>query len=116
MRVSLTAPSSEYQAKILPTVKRGELKSLDRSAPQAIAGDIALPNVSHYYLIRVGYVGPNVPEAFDNVSLGVNVGSDGVACVSSFVLSRMTDTSEAAAILASQTPIKRVISKCGSAE
>ena len=81
-----------------------------------VVGDNILPKVPYYYLIRVGYVGENVRGAIENVRLGVDVDSDGVAYVSSFVLSKTTDTAEAAAILASPTPIKRVISTCGSAE
>jgi hypothetical protein len=109
----LAAP--EHQAVMLQRVKRGALKKLDRAAARAVTGgEYPLPEAAHYYLIRAGYVGP--PEAAEYVRFGVDVDAEGVADVSSLALSMMTDTSEAAIILASPTPIRRFISSCGSAQ
>ena len=96
-------------------VKRGDVEPLDRATAQVATGKDDLPNVSYFYLVRVGYVGPAVPGAVESVDFSVDVDTKGVAYVSSFVLSTSTETAEVAAILASATQLKRVISSCGSA-
>lgn len=109
--------ATEHQAQVMEDVKRGAADEVNEVVAKTVTGNPNLPSTAHYYLVRVGYVGDapsgTVPIG---VSMSVDVDTEGVAYVSSFVLSHARGTSEIAAILASPTPIKRVQSSCGAAE
>lgn len=108
---------AQYQATAISRVNRGELEEVDAAVAKAMTGRSALPLASHYYLVRVGYVGAApVGTVNTGLSLSVDVDAEGVAYVSSFVLSHTLKRTEIAAVLSSSTRLKRVVSTCGSAE
>jgi hypothetical protein len=105
------------QAGTLKRLKRGAVKEVDEVSAAILTGDANLPRAAHYYIVRVGYVVEAARQPVPaSLGMGVDVNTDGVAHVTSFVLSSGTATSELAALLISPTPIKQLISTCGAAE
>jgi hypothetical protein len=109
--------ASERQAQLLQRLKRGKVQEVDAAAAKLMTGNAPLPEVSHYYVVRVGYAGDALAGTIPpGLSMTADVDAQGVAYVSSFALSRSDKTTELAAILASPTPLLRVVSTCGAAE
>lgn len=106
-----------YQREMMRRVARGRIQELDVSRANSIVGMSALPKVAHYYLVRMGFVGDapdgTVPSA---VSMKAEANTDGDVYVTSFLLSHSSGTFEIAAVVASPTPLRRVVSICGAAE
>ena len=113
----ITAVSDAQQKKMLRRLKGNRPTPLTHFAAAAATGD---PNLraKHYYLVRAGYVADEkltgtVPRG---LSLSVDVDRNGVAYITSYILSRQQGTAAVAVVLASDIPIKRVVSICGAAE
>ncbi len=107
--------SAKHQRAILQRLKRGAIEEVDDTVARAMAGN-ALPPAAHYYLARVGYIGDAAPGTFPtHVSIAADIDTEGVAYVISFVLSRSNGATEAAAVLTSPIPLKRMISSCEGA-
>jgi hypothetical protein len=102
---------------LLKRLKRGSVLEVDGMSASKAAGSAPLPAASHYYLVRLGYIGDEADGAVPRgLSFAADVDANRVAYVSSFRLSRSRRTSELAAILTSSTPLRGVVSKCGAAE
>lgn len=108
------APS--FQTEMMQRVPRGGAQEIGAGQANSIIGMSILPEVSHYYLVRMGFVGDaadgTVPTA---VSMKADANTDGVVYLTSFLLSHSNETFEIAAVVASPTPLNRVVSICGAA-
>jgi hypothetical protein len=109
--------TAEHQAQMMRRLKHGAVKEVRESVAKAMTGGTAPPNVTHYYLVRIGYVGDASPGTVPvGVNMSADVDNEGVAYLTTFRLGSSLSTSEFAAVLVSPTPIKRVVSTCGAAE
>lgn len=106
--------AQEQQSQWKEALKPGQVKEVGRRAARAASGGAALPKAAHYYLIRIGYVGDW--SFAENVSMSADVDAEGVAYVTTFVLTHSHGRRELAAVLASPTPLKRVVPICMAAE
>jgi hypothetical protein len=108
---------AEHQPQMMQRLKRGEVEDVDATVAKTLTGNVVLPKVAHYYLIRVGYIG-EAPQGTvpSGVSMGADVDTDGAAYVTTFRLGSWPARSEFAAVLTSPTHLKRLVSTCGAAE
>ena len=105
------------QSTLLKRVAGQPLVMLSRSDAVRATGDKAL-DARHYYLARAGFVAdPRATGAVPRgLALSLEVDRNGVAYVTSFILSRQEGTAAIAVVLATERPINRVIAVCGAAE
>jgi hypothetical protein len=110
---------AEHQHEMMKRLVDRSFQPVTSSIAKDVIGEATLPPSNHYYLARVGYLGawtsdfkPRDPR---DISLQMKVSADGVAFVTSFILSRDDGVGEFAVVLASPTRLNGVISTCFAA-
>jgi hypothetical protein len=108
----------ELQAKMLEHMRGNSLEPIKLSFARSASGDVGLPSLGHYYLVAIAYVGDKRDEKAvpAGLSLSVDVDRKGVAYVTSYRLTSERGTSHLVAVLASEVPLKGVVSVCGAAQ
>jgi hypothetical protein len=112
----MTPVADSRQIETLKRAKRGLPTRVDASFARTVTGVPALRPHRYYYLARAGYMGvqsdpPTFPEY---VKFGLDISDSGVAYIASFRMSSSPVQSEAAVIISSDAPLKRVVSLCSS--
>lgn len=109
--------SPNLQREMMQRVTRGGIQEVDVGRANSMVGMSALPKAAHYYLVRVGLVGDG-PDGMvpSGVSMKAEANAYGDVYVTSFRLSHSDATFEIAAVVASPTPLKGIVSICGAAE
>lgn len=109
----------ELQPDVMKRLANHSIKPIEAPAAMEAVGNQELKGRQHYYLARVGYLGAWTSDMkgrnpFD-ISFKVQAAADGVAYVTSSLLSRDNGVGEVAVVLASPTPLQRIVSICEAA-
>ena len=114
-------PAAEaQQAELQQHLAVGVLAPADASLTALATSDSAARAAEFHYLTKVAYIG--VPENQyslpSGVVLGVDVDTDSIAHIGTFVLASAEErrTTEIAVVLAGDIPLKGVLSYCGGAQ
>jgi hypothetical protein len=112
---------ADHQQQMMKRLGRHLIQRITGAEARAIIGDASLPRANYYYLAQVGYLGawdsdfkPTNRDP-EGISLQIKVAPGGVAYVTSSLLSRDNGVGTFAVVLASPTPLTRVVSTCFAA-
>lgn len=109
----------ELQSDVMKRLTHHSLVPIEESFARIAAGNQNLAKRQHYYLARVGYLGAWTPDMKGRnplaIYLTLQADADGVGYVTSRLLSRDNGVGEFAVVLASPTPLKRIVSSCDAA-
>jgi hypothetical protein len=109
----------ELQPYMMKRLAHQSLVPIDETVARTATGNQNLAKRQHYYLARVGYLGAWTADMKGrnplDIDLTLQVDADGVGYVTSRLLSRDNGVGEFAAVLASATPLKRIVSSCDAA-
>jgi hypothetical protein len=109
------------QRQAIDRLGRDSLKITDRSFARVVTGKAALPKAKYYYLARAGYLGAWTSDFKrtnrdpQEISLDVKVTRNGVAYVTSSILSRDDGIGEVVVVLSSSKRLSGVVSSCTAA-
>jgi hypothetical protein len=97
---------------------RARLLSISADAARSMLGGTSPPVARYYYLGRVAYIGgkKHFTVAPPGLTLSIDESQDGVAYVTSFLLTKENGTSSLAVVLTSDVPLKGLVSLCSAAE
>jgi hypothetical protein len=112
----MTPIADSRQAEALKRAKRGVPMRVDATFAKRATGLPALPPYRFHYLAKAGYLGvQSDPPTFPQyMRFDLDVSDKGVAYVASMRMAYRPVQSEAAVIISSDVPLRRVVSLCGS--
>lgn len=94
------------------------MRSISESKAAELTGGADFAHGAYYYLVEVAYRGRISDLGGNNGGLkfGVDVDETGVAYITSFRLTSESGESNLPVVLASEKPLRKVVSICGSAD